>query len=183
MKFLPVILFGFAALAQWAAPCWQIWTYEQVLTKGTLIKLKCAAPDPYDLWRGRFLAVQPAQSQVAAPLGLSLERGQPFFATFTTGPDGLATISGVSLTPPVGGDYIRLTAGFVYDQTVTIEWPFERFYLNEKLAPEADRWFAESIRTDGGIVAEVRVDNGRAVLADLSVEGRPIREILKQRLE
>ena len=87
------------------------------------------------------------------------------------------------MTPPAGGDYIRLTAGSVYDQTVAIKWPFERFYLNEKLAPEADRWFAESIRTDGGIVAEVRVDNGRAVLADLSVEGRPIREILKQRLE
>ena len=64
MKTLPFIIFGIAVLAQWAAPLSQIWTHEQVLTKGTLIKLKCSAPDPYDPLRGRYLAVRPTQSEL-----------------------------------------------------------------------------------------------------------------------
>jgi len=63
------------------------------------------------------------------------------------------------------------------------DWPFDRFYLNEKLAPEADKWLAESLRGAKGVTAEVRVLDGRAVLFDLSLGGRSFREHLKERLE
>lgn len=183
MKTLPLLIFGIAALAQWAAPLAQIWTHEQTLTQGTLIKLKCAAPDPYDPLRGRFLAVRPEQRDTSLPEGMKLERGMHVFATLTTGADGLATITHVSLTPPASGVFIRLKTGYVYDSKAGIEWPFNRFYINEKLAPEADKWFAENIRGTKGIIAEVRVLNGRAVLADLSLDGKPFREILKERVK
>jgi uncharacterized membrane-anchored protein len=184
MKMLPFIIFGLAALAQWAAPLSQIWTHEQTLAKGTLIKLKCAAPDPYDPLRGRFLAVRPDERQVTVPADIKLQRGMQVYATLTTGADGLATITHLSLTPPADGDYIRLKSGYINsEKTVQLQWPFERFYINEKLAPEADKWFAENIRGTKGIIAEVRVLNGRAVLADLSLDGRPFREILKERVK
>lgn len=183
MKTLPLIIFAIAALAQWAAPLSQIWTHEQTLTQGTLIKLKCSAPDPYDPLRGRYLAVRPEQREVSVPADMKLQRGMQVYATLTTGADGLATISSLSLTPPISGDYIRLKSGYVYSEKANIDWPFERFYINEKLAPEADKWFAENIRSAKGIIAEVRVLNGRAVLADLSLDGKPFREILKERVK
>ncbi|MDZ4402299.1 GDYXXLXY domain-containing protein [Prosthecobacter sp.] len=183
MKALPLIIFAIAAFAQWAAPLSQIWTHEQTLTQGTLIKLKCSAPDPYDPLRGRYLAVRPEQREASVPAGLKLESGTHVYATLTTGADGLATITNLSLTPPTSGDYIRLKSGYVYSEKTSIEWPFERFYINEKLAPEADKWFAENIRSTQGIIAEVRVLNGRAVLADLSLDGRSFREILKERVK
>ncbi len=40
-----------------------------------------------------------------------------------------------------------------------------------------------AIRSAKGIIAEVRVLSGRAVLADLSLDGKPFREILKQRVK
>ncbi len=183
MKTLPLIIFGIAALAQWAAPLSQIWTHEQVLAKGTLIKLKCQAPDPYDPLRGRYLAVRPQQREATVPAGMKLKKGMQVYAQLTPGSDGLATVSSLSLTPPDGGDYIRLKAQYVYNDKITFEWPFDRFYVNEKLAPEADKWFAENIRTAKGITAEVRVYNGRAVLQDLSLDGKPFREILKERVK
>lgn len=67
MKTLPFIIFGLTLIAQWAASLSQIWTHEKVLTQGTLVKLKCAAPDPYDPLRGRFLAVRPEETQVQIP--------------------------------------------------------------------------------------------------------------------
>ncbi len=183
MKTLPLLIFAIAALAQWAAPLSQIWTHEQVLTKGTLIKLKCSAPDPYDPLRGRFLAVRPEQSEVSIPLETKFGPGQRVYATLTTGADGLSTVSSLSPTPPASGEFIRLTINFSSGEKAWINWPFDRFYINEKLAPEADKWFAENIRGDNGIIAEVRVLNGRAVLADLSLDGKPFREILKERVK
>lgn len=183
MKTLPLILFAIVALAQWATPLSQIWTHEQVLAKGTLIKLKCQAPDPYDPLRGRYLAVRPLLHDAAVPAGMKLQKGMQVYAQLTPGADGLATVSGLSLTPPAGTDYVRLRAGWVNGDQVSFEWPFDRFYVNEKLAPEADKWFAENIRGDKGITAEVRVYNGRAVLADLSLDGKPFREILRERVK
>lgn len=183
MKTLPFIIFGLAALAQWAAPLSQIWTHEQTLAKGTLIKLKCAAPDPYDPLRGRFLAVRPEENKATLPEGLQIPQGTHVYITLTPGADGLSTITALSTTPPAEGIWMRVRTQWVYEKEATIEWPFERFYINEKLAPEADRWFAENIRAAKGITAEVRVLNGRAVLADLSLDGRLFREILKERVK
>lgn len=178
------IIFGVAALAQWAGPLSRIYTYEQTLTQGTLIKLKCTAPDPYDPLRGRFLAIRPEQQQIPIPETLRLQEGTTFYASFSTGDDGLTTLSGVSLSPPENGESIRLrTRYYAYGNNVNIDWPFERFYINEKLAPEADAWLAENIRSAEGVIAEVRVLNGTAVLADLSLDGKSFREILKERVK
>ncbi len=183
MKTLPLIIFGIAVLAQWAAPLSQIWTYEKVLTQGTLIKLKCTAPDPYDPLQGRYLAVRPSQTEAPVPAGMELKQDTQVYAVLTTGADGFATITSLSPTPPASGDYVRVKTGYVYSDKTNISWPFERFYVNEKLAPEADKWFAENIRSIQGITAEVRVLNGHAVLEDLSFDGKPFREILKARVK
>lgn len=178
------LIFVVVSLAQWAAPLWRIHTYEQILAHGMLIKLKCSAPDPYDPLRGRYLAIRPEQQQIKVPENLRLQEGMSFYAGFSTGDDGLTTLSGVSFTPPEKGESIRLrTRYYVHGSNIWIDWPFERFYLNEKLAPEADLWLAENIRSAKGVIAEVRVLNGKAVLADLSLDGKSFREILKERLK
>ncbi|MEY3896444.1 MAG: hypothetical protein RLZZ214_1964 [Verrucomicrobiota bacterium] len=181
MKLLPYLIFGLTALAQWLVPLAGIRQHEQTLAKGTLFKLKCSAPDPYDPLRGRYLAVRPEQRVVKVPAGMKVQRGMPIYGLLTTASDGLASVTGASLARPASGDFIRLKSGDADAGEAQIEWPFDRFYLNEKLAPEADRWFAENIRSAQGIVAEVRVLDGRAVLADLTVDGKPIREILRNK--
>jgi hypothetical protein len=182
MKTLPFLVFALAALAQWLLPLSGIWQNEQILEHGTLIKIQCAAPDPYDPLRGRYLAVQPAQTEAPVPDGLELTPGQTVFATLTPDASGLSSITSLSLTPPATGDFIRMKTRWVNGSNARLNWPFDRFYLNEKLAPEADQWFAENIRSASGIIAEVRVHNGRAVLADLSLNGKPFRDLLHQRL-
>lgn len=182
MKIVPIIIFAIAVLAQWAAPLSQIRVYEQTLREGMMIRLKCRAPDPYDPLRGRYLAVQPEQRSARVPPGMKIPSGANVYALLMTGRDGLATLDSVSLTPPESGAYIRVKAGGSHQGQVFIEWPFNRFYVNEKLAPEADRWLAENIRSAKGVIAEVRVLNGRAVLEELTFDGKPFRRILKERL-
>lgn len=183
MKSPVILLFIVACLAQWAAPLSQIWTHEQSLADGVLIRLKCRAPDPYDPLRGRFLAVVPQQDDAPVADGEKLSEGQRVFAVITPGTDGLAEVVGITAKRPQGGVYVRVTVRYVDESKVHFDWPFERFYINEKLAPEADKWLAENLRSEDGVIAEVRVLDGRAVLADLTLKGRPFREILQERVQ
>jgi uncharacterized membrane-anchored protein len=182
MKASLLTVFGLTAFAQWLVPLMAIRQHEQVLTEGSVIKLKCLAPDPYDPLRGRFLAVRPDWDSADAAKGETLIPDQPAYLVLTVGSDGYASAQRLTAKEPADGLYVRVKTRYHYRGKTPFTWPFDRFYLNEHLAPEADQWFAENIRSTKGITAEVRVLRGRAVLADLSVDGKPMREMLKERL-
>lgn len=179
-------VFAVAAVAQWFLPLSGIWQHERVLSRGTLVRIECAAPDPYDPLRGRYLAVRPAQSSVSEPEGFPRGGGRvPVWATLEAGDDGLARIKSVSLEPVSGPTVIPLTArswGTVNGTDIVfLEWPFDRLYLNERLAPDADKLVAERRRDGKTTVAEIRLLDGQAVLTDILLDGVSIREIVKQR--
>lgn len=182
MRAISYTVFALAVLAQWAIPLSQIRSHERTLENGSLIMLRCTAPDPYDLLRGRFLAVVPQQRSAPAVGDAQLQRGQEVFAVLVPGKDGAAMVSELSPVRPTSGDFIRVKVrGSGTSRHYYFDWPFDRFYLNERLAPKADKWFAENIGKANGIMAEVRVLNGNAVLEDLSLDGKRFREILKTR--
>ncbi len=179
-------VFAVAVIAQWLLPLSGIWQHERVISRGTLVRIECMAPDPYDLLRGRYLAVRPAQSPVAEPEGFPRGGGLvPVWATLEAGGDGLARIKSLSLEPVSGPTVIPLTArswGTINGTDVIgLEWPFGRFYLNERLATDADKLLAERLRADTKPVAEIRILDGNVVLVDLLVDGVSIREVVKRR--
>ena len=178
-------VFAVAAVAQWLLPLSGIWQHERVISRGTLLKIECAAPDPHDPLRGRYLAVRPAQSPVAEPEGFPRGGGLvPVWATLEVGDDGLARIKSVSLEPVSGPTVIPLTArswGTINGTDIVfLEWPFDRFYLNERLAPDADKLVAERRRDGKRTVAEVRLLDGQAILTDILLDGVSVRELVKQ---
>ena len=117
--------------------------------------------------------MRPEQDDATVAKGAKLRRGQHAYATLKTGTDGLTLLDELHTEPPASGDFVRVTIRWASEGKAHIEWPFDRFYLNEALAPEADKWFAESIRGSKGVIAEVRVHHGTAVLAMLIGQARP----------
>jgi hypothetical protein len=178
-------VFAVAAVAQWLLPLSGIWQHERVIARGTLLRIECGAPDPYDPLRGRYLAVRPAQSSVSEPEGFPRGGGRvPVWATLEAGEDGLARIKSLSLVPVSGPNVIALTARSFGTTNGTdvigLKWPFDRFYLNERLAPDADKLVAERSRDGKKTVAEVRLLDGQAILTDILLDGVSIRELAKQ---
>jgi hypothetical protein len=108
----------------------------------------------------------------------------PVWATLDAGEDGLARIKSLSLVPVSGPTVIALTARSSGPTNGTdmiwLEWPFDRFYLNERLAPDADTLVAERSRDGKKTVAEVRLLDGQAILTDILLDGVSIRELVKQ---
>jgi hypothetical protein len=108
----------------------------------------------------------------------------PVWARLVTDADGLARIESLSLEPVAGPTVIRLVARLAPgsdEAEAFVEWPFDRFYVNERLAPDADALVAERFRAGEKPVAEVRLLDGRAVLTDVLVDGESIRDVVKRR--
>jgi hypothetical protein len=175
-----VVVFALAVAAQWLVPLLGVWRQERVIARGATVRIECAAPDPYDPLRGRYLAVRPCEQTAVAPDAFPAGRGAvEVWATLAAGADGLARIGSLSVEPVSGPTVIRLVARRIGETdgrpTVGLDWPFDRFYLNERLAPDADKLVAGKTT-----VAELRLLDGRAVLADLLLDGASVRELVKR---
>lgn len=178
---LALAVFALAALAQWIVPLAGVRMQERILARGKTVRVRCAAPDPYDPFRGRYLAVRPEEATVPPPPGLEVGVRRPVWATLAADADGLSRVVSLSLEPVSGPDVIRLVAmRFPFSgESSTLEWPFERYYLDERLAPGADAIVARALRSEEKPVAEFRLLDGRAVLVDVLVGGESIRELAR----
>ena len=188
---LPLVVFALAAVAQCVAPLAGVIGRERVARHGTSFRVRCDAPDPYDPFRGRFLAVRPEQTTVAAPAGMPVGEIVTAWGVLAVGDDGLARIERLELAPSAGANVIRVRAVRHAGDRAQVRWPFDRFYLNERLAPEADAVVARAVRERRGPVgsvaataalpvAEFRLLDGRAVLVDVLLDGVSVRDLAKQ---
>lgn len=172
-------VFGLVALAQLAAPAWMIGRREWVLEHGTVYKFKTAPVDPYDPFRGRYVWL--AVEQNTAPY---IGQGPPpygkdVYAVLEVGEDGFARFSGVDLRPPAAGDYIRAHGDYAGEGMILLRVPFDRYYMNERKAPEAELAYREhSTGEQRDAYVTVRVLDGYAVLEQLYISGAPIEEFL-----
>jgi len=180
MKTLPWLLFGVMVLAQWAAPLHQVIQHEQVLAQGELVRFKCQAPDPYDPLRGRYLRVAVDNPKASESDLKGLRPHQEVHVEVKVGADGMASFGHVTSTPPVSGLYLTCRVpGYLYTP-VTLELPFDRYYLNENAAPAADAWLAEKQLDRTKLTwVEVRLLKGKAVMVDIKHDGVSVNEAAK----
>lgn len=172
------IVFAIGCALQWAAPFMQIRAYEKVKTEGGAVSFQCSAPDPFDPVRGRFLAVRALPGSFDATADADFARGEEVYALLKTGPDGLVAIESLARDRPASGTFVKVTCEYSSGKTTRIRWPFDRFYVNERIAPKADAWYRKNIGSTKSVTAEVCVLDGKAVLVDLRLDGRSFRDIL-----
>ena len=174
-------LFLCLALAQLAVPASIIVRRELILHYGRQYRFLTAPVDPYDPFRGRYVALNlPANMAPTLP-GIQLTSGQGVYALLTEDAAGFATIASLSLTPPGGDTYFQTSVKYVSGDRVHIAIPFDRYYTDEHLAPAAERAYQHYSRgqTHEAYIT-VRVREGLAVLEELYIAGKPLREFLQQ---
>lgn len=156
-------------------PAHMIVQREVVLKKGELYKFKTAPVDPYDAFRGRYVALGIDAAQVEYKAKSKFAYGQIVYAALRKDVRNYATIVGVSLTPPEDKAYIKAKAGYMYADKLRLILPFDRFYMNEYKAPKAEQLYREysAVNKRDAYIA-VRVLNGQAVLEDLYLADKPI---------
>ncbi len=179
-----LVLFVVVALAQLAVPTSQLWRYERTLRTGRAYKFRTRPVDPYDAFRGRYVALAFEEHEAPWEGDVSAKRGSTGYAVLGEDADGFAKVLRVVPVPPDSGDYLRVEKSYSSaTNCVGFRFPFERFYMEERKAPEAERVYRESNRlgeTKRNTYAVVRVRNGVGVIEDLFVGDKPIREAIRQ---
>jgi uncharacterized membrane-anchored protein len=70
---------------------------------------------------------------------------------------------------------------YLYGTNAYLQLPFDRYYMNESKAPQAESaYWSHSRRTNQAAYVSVRVLDGFAVLEDLYIDDTPIQDFLKK---
>ncbi|PLX22805.1 MAG: hypothetical protein C0599_05535 [Salinivirgaceae bacterium] len=187
-KKIILIVFGVVVLAQLFIPAKMIWDKEDVLETGTEYKFRTAPVDPNDPFRGKYITLSFNEDVFIVNDENSWERGEPVYVSLTTDSLGFAKIESVTKVPPTTHqEFVKATVGYVPgngSRNVTIDYPFERFYMEESKAPAAEEVYRDSqLDSIKPTWALVSVKNGEAVLKDVLIDGVSIREVVKNNRE
>ncbi|MDX2109804.1 MAG: GDYXXLXY domain-containing protein [Verrucomicrobiota bacterium] len=185
------LLFAVAAIAQVAIPLALIYRFEHILAKGEPVHFRMTPRDPYDPFRGRYMRLNfSIGTNHPIAEATSLVRHQTAYAILDIDPDGFATVKELTPYKPWKGRFLKVKVTWAQGSTAAFVVPFDRYYMNETRAPEAERQLAERLRntasttnTDPALskdYAIVRLLDGRGVVEDLVLDGKPIREWLKE---
>jgi uncharacterized membrane-anchored protein len=173
------VVFVATCVAQLAYPASMIVGYERTLRTGTPIRVRCQAVDPADLLRGRYvrLRLETLTTRVERPV--DYQETAKVYALLEPDAAGFARLRGIRDRAPETGLYLPAEVQAADPETgeVTVGLSFDRYYMDEYDAPRAEAAFQSSSAKGDAFVA-LRVREGRAVIEDLFVDGRPIAERL-----
>jgi uncharacterized membrane-anchored protein len=178
-------LFVAVAAVQLTVPAFQIWKHEDILRTGMPYKFRTAPVDPYDAFRGRYVALNYADTQAPVRRGDKLEYRQPAYVGLAVDDAGFARFTELSAMPPVGCDFVRVQYWYSVGQGSNSQFrlPFDKFFMEETKAPKAEQayWRHGNRRGDtNDTYVVVRVKGGRGVIEDLYIKDTPIRNFLEQ---
>lgn len=180
-----LIAFAITALLQAAAPLKMIYDSEMTEKHGTEYKFRTAPIDPTDPFRGKYITLTYGISNVQTKDTTWL-RNEDIYVSFGTDAEGFATVADVSREKPENSkDYVLTKVDYYYGRDLHIELPFNRYYMEEGKAYEAETAYREYNR-DTVITkpayALVAVKEGSAVLKDVIIDGIPIKDyVVKER--
>jgi uncharacterized membrane-anchored protein len=185
MKTLALPLFVVMCIAQWFVPGKMIYDSETVIVEGVTYKFKTQPIDPSDPFRGKYITLNfDANSIIIIPDGTdsTWESGEDIFVTFTTDSAGFAKPSGIYREEPDTEAYLKTTVSYfnTYEKfEVFFNIPFDRFYLEESKASQAEQlyWQAQldTVRVAYGVVT---IGKGQAVLTDVMINDKSVVEII-----
>lgn len=181
------IAFALLVLLQFWVPVSMIREKQNILGNGTAFKFRTAPVDPGDYLRGKYVSLDFRESSFDVSGLKQLEGGQEVYVDIASDSAGFAKITAVNIHKEnAGKNYIKTTVrytGFEGMNTtrIYIDWPFDRFYMEESKAPMAEKAYNES-RADSNIVsyALVKVKNGEAVIENFFINELPVDEYIKK---
>ena len=180
--------FILVALVQLYVPAKMIWDREKVLEKGKEYKFKTAPIDPTDPFRGKYISLSFEENTAQIENKMDWTKGEQIFVYLTTDNEGFAKIKSISKEKPIDNqDFLRAKVRFISgsdSNKLTIDYPFDRFYMEELKAYDAELTYRQSQQDTSKLTyALVRIENGEAVLQDVLIDGIPIMEIIEKNKE
>jgi len=183
-KKIILLAFVLVALVQIYIPAKIILNRAIVLSSGKEFKFKTAPIDPNDPFRGKYITLNFNENTIEIQNKENWVRGETVFLLLVTDNNGFAKIKSVSKAKPFDSqDFLKAKINYVIHDgsKVSIEYPFDRFYMEESKAYDAELTYRRTLPDTSQVpYALVNIKNGESVLKDVMINGISIREIVKQ---
>ena len=181
---LPVFIL--VALAQLYVPAKMIFDREDILETGTDYKFHTAPIDPSDPFRGKYIILGYKDNVASIKNEKDWVEGETVYVFLETNQNGFAKIASVSKEKPSKNqNFLKAKVSSVTSDgsnELTVYFPFDRFYMEESKAPEAEVIYAKTLQDTTQVTyALVSIKNGDAVLKDVLIGGISIIEIVKEK--
>ncbi len=171
-----------AVLLQLYVPASMILERESILQSGKQYKFKAAPVDPDDPFRGKYITLQYDARAARVNDKFNWQGEEAIFVVVSNDKDGYAKIDTVLKEKPISGkDFIKAKVDYVsYDSLLYINYPFNRYYMEEHKAPKAEKIYTQSARdTSHKTYSLVCIKNGEAVLKDVLIDDISISQIIE----
>ena len=173
--------FFLMVIAQLYIPAKMVLDSQTVLIDGKDFMFKTAPIDPSDPFRGKYIDLSFEENAMQITNAENWNQGDEIYVSLTTNDEGFAKISSITKEEPSDTeDYVKATIQFIVPDSqtiVSVQYPFDRFYMEESKAYDAELAYNESIRDSNQVTyALVAVKKGSAVVKEVYVNGVPIRE-------
>jgi uncharacterized membrane-anchored protein len=189
MKTITFTIFVVVVVAQWYVPLSMVRESEETMSDGEELLFLTRPVDPSDPFRGKYITLTFTEENQTLDTVPKFTAGQEFYASFTLDSAGFADL--VDLHEEDPGDQwpwvikVQVSSAYVYDsvQSVSLKFPFDRFYLEESKASDAEKAYWEAnmaSETDKQSYAVVKVKDRRAVLVDVRIGEKSIVDIVSE---
>ncbi len=177
------IVFAIMVVAQWWVPTQMILDKEDVIEQGTSFKFETVPLDPFDPYRGKYIDLYYKEESFATK-DTTWVRGEILYLHISNGDDGFAQVTeiGHDIQDRWGSDYIETTVRSYYGGDVFFRLPFNRYYMEESKAYDAELAHREAQRNseENKTYALVYVKDGEAVLDDVFINDVSIKEYVEK---
>ncbi len=170
------------ALVQIFIPAKMIWDNEDTLVSGTEYKFKTRPIDPTDPFRGKYITLQYEINSFAIS-DSDLKPGDRIRVYLEKDENGFAKVIRVSKkTLDINNDFVMAKVTSNYQNMVYFQLPFDRFYMDETKAYDAEKAYRETNRDSlrKNVYALVYVKNDQAVLKDVIIDGISIQDYVEK---
>jgi uncharacterized membrane-anchored protein len=187
MRKLILPAFALMVLAQWAVPIKMIVDSESVLKSGTEYRFRTEPIDPSDPFRGKYVTLRFNAERFETDTMYKFTNGEQVYALLSVDSLGFAQVRNLYPYQPTDQDFnmlkTRVSYASVFEgkQSVTLDFSFDRFYVEESKASQTERVYWNAQRDSAQVAyAVVRIQNGQGIIEELMINNRPILEIVRE---
>ncbi|MFZ1289259.1 MAG: GDYXXLXY domain-containing protein [Melioribacteraceae bacterium] len=175
-------IFFLVVIIQLFVPAKMIYDNEDVLSTGKEFKFRTAPIDPIDPFRGKYIFLQYKENIIEIENEKNWKIGETVFLILENDKNGFAKIKSVSMKfIQNNNNFVKAKIVSIFSNKLTINYPFDRFYMEETKAGKAETSYNKSLADTNKITyALVAIKNGNAVLKNIFIDDIPIKEFVNK---
>lgn len=182
MRTWQILIFGAVMLLYVVFPYNMIRQSRMVLQKGEPYRFLLQPIDPYDVFRGSYVALN--YNSELIPAMDSFYTYQDVYLSVSKDSAGFATFTQAYKAPPQNQTYLKAKVAYYADGKIQPDVPenIRYYYLNEKTAPQVERALSRPRlpeESESRAYVQVRIHKGEAVVEELYINDLTVREFFK----